>query len=249
MKVLTRRNVLLAGLAGLGGVAVARRPDGLPPTYGNLLRMGDNLTYAVHRAFLPRHALAREYDRGEVTSFPATGMTNPGRYLDTPLGEEYRRLEADEFADYRLEVDGLVSKPGSYSLAELRALASRTQITRHTCEEGWTAIGEWTGVPLLRVLEAAGMMPEARLAVCYSYDGWVDGLDMNDVAHPQTLLAYGMNGKDLPIPHGAPLRLRVERQIGYKSMKYLRRIEVLDQFQHDRAFGSAQNGWAWYTGL
>ncbi len=117
-----------------------------------------------------------------------------------------------------------VAQPRAFSLAELKQFPSRTQITRHTCEEGWTAIGQWTGVPLSAVLDAAGVLPTARFVVFHSYDDWVDSIDLLDALHPQTILAYGMNGRDLPIPHGAPVRLRVERQIGYKSMKFLRRI-------------------------
>ena len=248
-KLITRRRLVLAGLASLGGVAVARRPDGLPPTYGHLLRMGDTLTYAAHRALLPGRALAREYDIDDITSFPATGTTNPGRTLDTPLGERYRRLESSAFSDWSLQVEGLVTRPRGFSLAELQAMPARTQITRHTCEEGWTAIGQWIGVPLARVLEAAGIQPEARYVVFQSFDQWADCIDMNDALHPQTILAYGMNGRDLPIPHGAPVRLRVERQMGYKSMKYLHRIVVTDEFDDGGAFGNIQNGWAWYTGI
>ncbi|MDX1384819.1 MAG: molybdopterin-dependent oxidoreductase [Thermoanaerobaculia bacterium] len=249
-KLITRRRALLGGLAALGGgVAFARRPDQLPPTYGHLLRAGDALTYSAHRILLPGGALARQYDRADITSFPATGMTDPGRYLDTPLGEEYRRLRAEAFVDWRLEVGGLVATPRSFSLADLQALPARTQITRHTCEEGWTAIGEWTGVPLARLLEAAGMKPSARYVVTHSYDQWADCIDMNDVLHPQTLLAYGMNGRDLPVAHGAPVRLRVERQMGYKSMKYLRRIVVTDEFNAGDPSFLMQAGWSWYTGI
>jgi len=140
-------------------------------------------------------------------------------------------------------------EPRSFSLADLKALPARTQITRHTCEEGWTAIGQWTGVPLSRVLDAVGILPTARFVVLHSVDDWVDSLDLNDALHPQTILAYGMNGGDLPIAHGAPVRLRLERQIGYKSMKFLRRIVVTDKFDDGGKDGNIQNGWAWYTGI
>lgn len=248
-KLLTRRTAVFGGLASLGALAVARRPDALPPTYGHLLRMGDTLTYAAHRVLLPGSALAREYDVRAITSFPATGMTNPGATLDTSLGEQYRKLQSAAFSDWRLSVEGLVSTPQEFSLAELKAMAARTQITRHTCEEGWTAIGQWTGVPLARVLETAGILPQARFVVFHSFDQWADCIDMTDALHPQTILAYGMNGSDLPIPHGAPIRLRVERQMGYKSMKYLHRIVVKDTFDDGGASGNIQNGWAWYTGI
>jgi DMSO/TMAO reductase YedYZ molybdopterin-dependent catalytic subunit len=142
-----------------------------------------------------------------------------------------------------------VAAPRSFSLAELKALPRRTQITRHTCEEGWTAIGEWTGVPLSRLLDTVGILPTARFVVFHAHDDWVDSIDLLDALHPQTILAYGMNGHDLPLVHGAPLRLRVERQIGYKSMKYIRRIVVTDEFDNGGAKGNTQNGWAWYTGI
>jgi DMSO/TMAO reductase YedYZ molybdopterin-dependent catalytic subunit len=191
----------------------------------------------------------REYGIGDLTSFPAIGTTNPAVSVKSPLGEAYGRLQAGAFADWRLSVEGRVARPRAFSLAELKALPSRTQITRHTCEEGWTAIGQWTGVPLAAVLDAVGMLPTARYVVLHSVDDWVDCLDMNDALHPQTLLAYGMNGGDLPVAHGAPVRLRVERQMGYKSMKYVRRLVITDRFDDGGMSGSIQNGWAWYTGI
>jgi DMSO/TMAO reductase YedYZ molybdopterin-dependent catalytic subunit len=126
---------------------------------------------------------------------------------------------------------------------------ARAQVTRHTCEEGWSAIAEWTGVPLGRVLEAAGILPEARFVNFSSYDDWADGIDLLDAFHPQTLLAYGMNGRDLPVPHGGPVRLRVETQLGYKSMKFLRRIVVTSAFDDGGKNGNIRNGWSWYAGI
>ncbi|MEZ4585617.1 MAG: molybdopterin-dependent oxidoreductase [Gemmatimonadales bacterium] len=205
-RIVTRRNLLIAGVAGAAGVVLARSPRVLPPTYGHLLRMGDNLTYAMHRAILSRRALAKEYQPGDVTSFPAIGTTDPGE-RDTPLAETYRRLRAKDFLDWGLSVEGLVATPRRFSLTELRAMPARTQITRHTCEEGWSAIGEWTGVPLSLVLGAAGILPGARFVKYTSYDGWVDSIDMLDALHPQTILAYRMNGRPLPVGHGAPVRL------------------------------------------
>jgi DMSO/TMAO reductase YedYZ molybdopterin-dependent catalytic subunit len=245
----TRRQAIVAGLASVGGLSLARFPSDLPPTYGSLLRMGDTLTYAAHRVLLPQQSLVREYSSKDITSFPATGTTNPGVSEKSPLGEAYRRLESGAFADWRLAVEGRVTTPRTFSLEDLRQLRARTQITRHTCEEGWTAIGQWTGVPLSLVLEAAGILPAARFVVFHSYDDWVDSIDLVDALHPQTILAYGMNGRDLPIQHGAPVRLRVERQMGYKSMKYLHRIVVADEFDDGGQKGNIQNGWAWYTGI
>jgi DMSO/TMAO reductase YedYZ molybdopterin-dependent catalytic subunit len=250
-KLITRRSAIIAGLASVGGGLVfTRYPKDLPPAYGNLLRMGDTITYAAHRAvLLPGQALVKEYNHQDITSFPATGTTNPGVSEKSALGEAYRRLKSAGFRDWQLSVEGRVARPRTFSLAELKELPSRTQITRHACEEGWTAIGQWIGVPLSLVLDAAGVLPTARFVVFYSYDDWVDSIDLLDAFHPQTILAYGMNGRDLPVPHGAPVRLRVERQLGYKSMKYLKRIEVVDEFEDGGKRGNIQNGWAWYTGI
>jgi DMSO/TMAO reductase YedYZ molybdopterin-dependent catalytic subunit len=246
---ITRRRAIIAGLASVGGIMLARRPEVLPPTYGNLLRMGDTLTYAAHRALLPEQALAKEYTTADLTSFPATGTVNPADQKDSALASAYRRLHAGGFADWSLSVEGRVRNPRVFSLRDLKQLPSRTQITRHTCEEGWTAIGQWTGVPLGAVLDAAGVLPTARFAVFSSHDDWVDGIDMLDAFHPQTILAYGMNGRDLPLQHGAPVRLRVERQIGYKSMKYVNRIVIKDEFDDGAEKGNIRNGWAWYNGI
>ena len=248
-RLLTRRGAIVAGLASVGGLALTRFPKILPPTCGNVLRAGDAFTYGAQRALLSGHALAREYGARDLTSFPATGTTDPGVTEKTGLGEAYRRLRGGAFSDWRLSVEGSVARPRAFSLSDLKEMPSRTQITRHTCEEGWTAIGQWTGVPLSAVLDAAGILPAARFVVFYSYDDWVDSVDMVDALHPQTILAYGMNGRDLPIPHGAPVRLRVERQMGYKSMKYLKRIVVTDQFEDGGKKGNIQSGWAWYTGI
>ena len=245
---ITRRKALITGLTSMGSLLLPGCSKKLPPTYGNILRMGDTLTYAAHRALLPGQSLAREYSHKDITSFPATGTTNPGDPNKKP-NETYRNLLSGAFLDWRLSIEGLVIRPGSYSLADLKRFPSRTQITQHTCEEGWSAIGEWTGVPLSRVLDAAGMLPTARFISFYSYDDWVDSIDMLDALHPQTLLAYGMNGRDLPVPHGAPVRLRVETQLGYKSMKYLQRIVVRDEFDDGGEKGNIQNGWSWYAGI
>jgi DMSO/TMAO reductase YedYZ molybdopterin-dependent catalytic subunit len=247
---ITRRGALIAGAAAVGGVILARRfPKILPPTCGNVLRAGDSFTYGMHRALLSDGALAREYRLEDITSFPATGTFDPAKDKKAKFGTEYGRLQDGAFADWRLPVEGSVERPRAFSLADLKQFTPRTQITRHTCEEGWTAIGQWTGVPLASVLDAVGMKPSARFVVFNSYDDWVDCIDMSDALHPQTILAYKMNGRDLPIPHGAPVRLRVERQIGYKSMKFLRGITVADNFVDGGDKGNIQNGWAWYNGI
>ena len=236
------RRVFIKGLASSAGVLLAGCTPTDPPTYGHVLRMGDVLTYKAHRLLLPAHSLAREYDYSDISSVPAIGTTNPSN-------TDYQQLRADRFADWRLVVEGSVTRPRAFSLDELQRMPSRTQITRHTCEEGWSAIAQWTGVPLRTVLEAAGIRSTARFVQYYAYDGWEDGIDMLDALHPQTILAYGMNGRDLPISHGAPIRLRVEKQLGYKSMKFLRRIVVTDHFDDHGKRGLIQNGWSWYAGI
>ncbi len=246
---LIARRELLAGVASAGGLLLSGCSRPMPPTYGSLLRLGDNLTYAAHRLLLPDQALVKEYSHDEISSFPAEGATDPGDPDGPRPNDTYRQLQRGGFADWRLAVDGLVTRPGSFSLAQLKALPARTQITRHVCEEGWSAIGEWTGVPLSRVLDAAGLQPAARFVTFYSYDDFADSIDLLDALHPQTLLAYGMNGRDLPVPHGAPLRLRVERQVGYKSMKFLTRIAVTEHLDDGGDKGNPKNGWAWYAGV
>jgi DMSO/TMAO reductase YedYZ molybdopterin-dependent catalytic subunit len=246
---ITRRQILIGGLTTAGGLMLSGCSKQLPPTYGNILRMADTFTYAAHQVLLPGESLAKEYSHKDISSFPATGTTNPCDPNLRKPNETYAQLLKGNFADWRLSIEGLVARPGSYSLADLKRLPSRTQITKHVCEEGWSAIGEWTGVPLSRVLDAAGILPSARFVVFYSYDEWADCIDMFDALHPQTILAYGMNGRDLPLAHGAPVRLRVERQLGYKSMKYLERIVVKEEFDDGGKNGNIQNGWAWYVGI
>jgi len=243
-QLITRRTAIITGLASLGGLLLPGCSKKLPPTYGNILRMGDALTYMAHRTLLPGQSLAKEYQHGDISSFPATGTTNPGNPATKYYSEIYSRLHTGEFNDWRLSIEGKVARPGSYSLADLQKLPSQKQITRHTCEEGWTAIAEWTGVPLSLVLRSAGILPSARFVNCYAYDEYMESIDMLDAFHPQTMLAYGMNGRNLPVPHGAPVRLRVETQIGYKSVKYLQRIVVTDEF-----VDVGDTGWSWYTGI
>jgi len=248
-KLITRREVLLGGLTSVGGLILTGCSKALPPTYGNILRTGDVLTYSAQRALLPGRKLAREYSHKDISSFPAIGTTDPGDPALPKSSEIYRRLQNGGFADCKLSVEGLVARPGSFSLADLKRFPSRTQITKHTCEEGWSAIGEWTGVPLSTVLDAAGLLPNARFVSFYTYDDWADSIDLLDALHPQTILAYGMNGRELTVAHGAPVRLRVETQLGYKSMKYLQRIVVTEELDDGGEKGNIQNGWSWYAGI
>jgi len=248
-KPFSRRDLLKAGLASAGGLLLTGCSKKLPPTYGNILRMGDTFTYAAHQVLLPGESLVKEYSHKDISSFPAIGTTNPCDPNKPRPNETYAQLLKGNFADWHLQVEGLVARPGSYSLAQLKSFPSRTQITKHICEEGWSAIAEWTGVPLGRVLDSAGILPNARFVTFHSVDEWVDSIDMFDALHPQTLLAYGMNGRELPIQHGAPVRLRVERQLGYKSMKYVQKIVVTEELDDGGKSGNIQNGWAWYVGI
>lgn len=176
-----------------------------------------------------------------------------------PRDATYRALAANGFVDWRLEVEGLVERPMRLSLARIRALPSVTQITRHDCVEGWSCIGEWTGVPLGTVLRLAGVRPRARYAMFFCYDTLIganeryyESIDLAEAHYPETILAYGMNGQTLPIPYGAPLRLRLGRQLGYKMAKYLRRIELVEDFRHiEGGHGGfyEDNGYAWYAGI
>lgn len=241
---ITRRKAIISGLTSIGGLLLAGCSKPLPPTYGNILRMGDNLTYVAQRALLPGQSLAKEYSYRDISSFPATGTINPADSSSPSFNETYERYYKNNFTDWTLSIEGSVTSPGTYSLSNLQQFPSRKQITRHTCEEGWTAIAEWTGVPLSTILQSVGILPTARFINFYAYDGYIDSIDLYDAFHPQTLLAYGMNGRQLPLQHGAPLRLRVETQIGYKSMKYLERIVVTDEF-----VDTGDSGWAWYTGI
>jgi DMSO/TMAO reductase YedYZ molybdopterin-dependent catalytic subunit len=252
-KLIINRRELITGLASAGGLLLTGCSNQLPPTYGNVLRMGDLLTYRAFRVLLPTKAMAREYSYRDISSSPAIGTTDPADphqpAYNAERGALYDRLRAGEFVDYRLQIEGRVARPGSYSLADLKRMPSRTQITKHTCEEGWSAIAEWRGVPLRALLDAAGILPSARFVNFFAFDDTAEGIDMIDALHPQTILAYGMNGRDLPLGHGAPLRLRVERQLGYKSVKYIDRIAVKDEFDDLGKIGSLQNGWAWYVGI
>ena len=252
-KVAMPRRTFIKGLASSAGMMLAGCTETVPPTYGNLLRMGDVLTYKAHRLLLPGQSLAREYDNTDISSAPAIGTTNPADpgqpFFNPEYGQVYDRLHRDDFANWRLSVEGSVIRPTTYSLADLKRIPSRTQITRHVCEEGWSAIAQWTGVPLRSVLEASGIRADARFVQFLSYDNTADGIDMLDALHPQTILAYGMNGRDLPIGHGAPLRARLETQLGYKSIKFLRSIVVTGEFHDHGALGPLQNGWSWYAGI
>ncbi len=229
------------------GVAarLADRYGLIPPDHAGIYGAGETLTYAAQKLLMSHHSLAREFNRSDISKvFPVNG--------EVPENETYHRLLAHGFADWRLTVDGLVAHPLALSLAELKSFPSRNQITHQACEEGWSFIAEWSGVPLSYVLNLVGVRREAKYIVFFPFDESWDSLDMSDAWHPQTLLAYGMNGQELPTPHGAPVRLRVARQLGYKSVKYLSRITVTDTLKNiGKGLGSIspEIGYSWYAGI
>jgi DMSO/TMAO reductase YedYZ molybdopterin-dependent catalytic subunit len=200
------------------------------PQVVKVLSSAEVLNRRVQR-LLGRGALAREFTRADITpAFKANGTINPP-------DADYQAMVANNFADWKLVVDGLVERPLALSVGELMALPSRTQITRHDCVEGWSCIGEWTGVKFGALMDLAGLKPEARHIVLYCADTlggakYYETLDVVDVHHPQTILAYAMNGAPLPVAHGAPLRLRAERYLGYKQAKYVMRLEAVDRYDH-----------------
>lgn len=243
------RRKLILGASALGSAALLPGCDLLGdggPGRGGLYGLSDALSFTVQRFLLRHQPLVREFGPESISSvFPTINTTDP----DDPA---YRRSKAAGFSDWRLPVRGLVEKPGAFSLADLRAMPARTQITLHSCEQGWSAIGGWTGVALSHVLGVVGLRPEARFVVIRTVDGWWDSYDLFDALHPQTILAYGMNGGALPIAHGAPVRLRVERQLGYKSLKYLASIEAVarvDGIGQGRGSMVSELGFSWYGGI
>ena len=252
MSDLSRRKLITTGLgaaAGVTGLGVAARiaqAYGLvPPDHGGIYGLGETLTYASQR-LLTRHSLAREFSRSQISKRPVPNEM-------PPLKEAYKRLQAGGFVDWKLSVDGMVARPGTVSLAQLKSYPSRSQITQLACEEGWSYIAEWTGVPLSHVLELVGVQPQARYVVYFSIDpDWWESIDMADALHPQTFIAYGLNGDELPVGNGGPLRLRLPRQLGYKSVKFITHMTVTDSLKgFGKGLGSAapEAGYAWYAGI
>ena len=206
---------------------------------------------AAQRLLLHGQPLARVFDPGQMSPvFKVNGSS-------TPSDPVYLDMSKRGFSDWRLKVDGLVKRPMSFSLADLQGLPVRSQITRHDCVEGWSAIGKWTGAELGLVLNTVGLAPNARFVVLHCADTiddalYYESIDLFDAFHPQTLLAYAMNDKPLEIGHGAPVRLRVERQLGYKHAKFVMRIEVVDSLTHiGQGMGGywEDRGYQWYAGI
>jgi DMSO/TMAO reductase YedYZ molybdopterin-dependent catalytic subunit len=252
MNKLSRRNLIATGLtatAGASGLAVAaglaRRYGLIPPDGGGLYGPGETLTYAAQR-LLTRHSLAREFAPGQISKEPFANDVSP-------LGDDFKRLQDGAFTGWRLAVDGMVARPASFSLDQIRSYPRRSQITHLACEEGWSYIAQWTGVPLSHILNLVGTLPQARYVIYRSFQpDWWESIDMADAMHPQTLVTHGMNGGELPVAFGGPLRLRVPRQLGYKSVKYITRLTVTDSLKRfGKGLGSAapEGGYAWYAGI
>jgi len=247
---MNRRKFLgAAALLPLGGCDALSETE----TVKDAFSMAQSLTLQAQRA-IGRTALAREFTEAEISkSFRANGSTDPD-------DEDYRALVEKNFAGWTLVLDGLVEQPLALTLDELRALPSRTQITRHDCVEGWSCIGKWKGVPLGSLLDRARVKPAARYVVFHCADTldtenevqYYESIDLVDAFHPQTIAAYEMNGKPLPVAFGAPIRMRIERQLGYKHAKYVMRIEAVESFAHlgeGKGGYWEDRGYEWYAGI
>jgi DMSO/TMAO reductase YedYZ molybdopterin-dependent catalytic subunit len=222
--------------------------------FPKLLGAGERLNQKVHGFIGGRRSMAQEFSPADLSpDFRSNGTSDPDN-------SQYEAMAANGFADYQLKVEGLVEKPGTFSLVQLRELPSRTQITRHDCVEGWSAIGKWKGARLSALLDAVHPQSDARFVVFHCADPmeangtspYYESIDMDDAYHEQTILAYELNDKTLPVKNGAPIRLRVERQLGYKHAKYVMRIELVSSF--DRIAGGKggyweDNGYEWYAGI
>jgi DMSO/TMAO reductase YedYZ molybdopterin-dependent catalytic subunit len=249
-----RRKVLKAGLAAavsgcLGGCDAASNTSWVPKVLGT----AEDLNRLAQRTLAPNTSMAQEFSEADLSpTFRSNGTADPD-------DDAYQAMVAKNFSDWKLRVDGLVQKPAEFTLAELRTMPSRTQITRHDCVEGWSAIGKWTGVPLSTVLDHAQPETAARFVVFYCADPmdslgtrYYESIDLPEARHPQTILAYGLNDEPLPVKNGAPLRVRIERQLGYKMAKYIMRIELVHSFAR---IGGGQGGYwedqgyEWYAGI
>lgn len=249
---ISRRKLITTGLAAAAGASglwtadrLARRYGLIPPDHGGLYGPGETLTYAAQR-LLTAHSLAREFPRSMISRAPFANEV-------APPTDAFKAHQAAGFRDWRLAVDGMVAHPLSLSVSDLRSMTFRSQITEVVCEEGWSYVAEWIGTPLSEVLREAAPLPQVRYLVYRSIQpDWWDSLDMADALHPQTFLTWGMNDGDLPVGFGGPIRMRVPRQLGYKSVKYLVRLTATDSLKHfGKGLGSAapEGGYAWYAGI
>jgi DMSO/TMAO reductase YedYZ molybdopterin-dependent catalytic subunit len=250
---LSRRG-FLTRLSAAGGALLLGGCDQLSqsPTFRDILSKAEGATQRVQRFVLSEKSMAREFSESDLSKhFKANGSIN----VDDP---SYQADAQNGFSKWRLRIDGLVTRPTELSLDELRRLPSRTQITRHDCVEGWSAIGKWKGAQLAPLLQSVGLKPEARYLVFHCADTlepgakYYESIDLIDAFHPQTILAYDMNDAALTVPHGAPIRLRVERQLGYKHAKYVMRIEAVSSFAPVGGGNGGfweDRGYEWYAGI
>ena len=250
--IITRRALVTGAAVGAGVLLTGCDKIAANPEARKILFMGEDMNRGLQRALTNRNALAPEFSPAQMSPiFRSNGTSNPGT-------AEYTAMVANNFADYRLKVGGLVDRPLSVSLPQLRQMPSRAQITRHDCVEGWSAIGKWQGPKLGALLTAAGLQKSARYIVftcadLYNGAPYYESIDLVDARHPQTILAWMMNDALLAIGHGAPLRLRVERQLGYKHAKYIQRIEAVESLA-SRGLGKGgywedYHDYAWYAGI
>jgi DMSO/TMAO reductase YedYZ molybdopterin-dependent catalytic subunit len=259
MSAMARRRFLrLAAGAALPGVLAGCDRLAASASFNDRLRAAQFLSQRAQALLTGRDAMAQEFTEADIAdTFRSNGTALPDSRL-------YRQLLADQFRTWRLRVGGLVARPAQYSLADLRAMPSRTQITRHDCVEGWSVIGKWTGVPLRQLLALAQPRSEARYVVFHCADPmdgsdvqapastYYESIDLVEAVHPQTILAYGLNDEPLPVKNGAPLRLRVERQLGYKHAKYLMQIDVVERLENIRGGKGGyweDQGYEWYAGI
>lgn len=249
---ITRRKAIFMGGAASGILLSGCDRLDRNESFRGLLRSAEGLTRRGQRLITDRSALAREYGPADMSPFfRPNGNANPAT-------AHYRAHAATQFTDWRLQVDGLVGRPLHLSMAQIRTMPARTQITRHDCVEGWSAIGKWHGLPLRLLLDAAQLRRDARYIVFHCADRfgekpYYESIDLIDAFHPQTILAWGMNDALLGVPHGAPLRLRVERQLGYKHAKYVERIQAVSSLAEvyggKGGYWEDSNDYEWYAGI
>ncbi len=252
MSNLSRRKLIVTGLAASAGVTglgvaahLAKKYGLVPPDHGGLYGPGETLTYASMR-LLTRHSMAREFSRSQISKRPLENEV-------APFSDEFKRCQAAKFVDWRLVVDGMVERPMSFSVDQLKTYPSHSQITETVCEEGWSYIAEWNGVQLSHILNLVGAHPQAKYVFYFSIEpDWWESMDMADALHPQTFITYGMNGNDLPVGNGGPIRVKLPRQLGYKSVKFVNRLIVTDSVEKfGKGLGSVspEEGYAWYAGI
>ncbi|HEY3636441.1 MAG TPA: molybdopterin-binding protein [Caldimonas sp.] len=254
------RRYLLRGAVAAAGSAFLAGCDKLSQnqSFVATLQSAEHLSRAAQKVVAPRPAMAQEFGPDQVA------QTFRGNGTLSPRDDDYVALRDAGFADYRLTVGGLVAKPAEFTLEELRAMPSRTQITRHDCVEGWSCVGKWKGVQLARILDQVQIKPEAKFVLFRCFDSmegpslddrdsrYYESIDLDDAHHVQTILAYELNDRALPVTNGAPLRCRVERQLGYKQAKYVRAIELVESFAQIRGGKGGyweDEGYEWYGGI